>query len=135
MFNTEKRMLNWLRAKLPGHWVSVETYVTQGYPDVNYATSVDSISFEGWMELKVVGSLACRANFRKEQFAWITSRFKAGGRVHVVIGTRDGYIKVVPVRGLRDLLKGEIAGEVAGKVFKTKDKHFEVKLLRYLRDN
>ncbi len=94
----EKRLREWLMRLHGVHWQPVETYTSQGVPDLNYRT----LNHEGWIELKTIrrparASTLVNIELRSSQVAWISKRQQAGGTVWVLLAI--GYHTLVLLTG------------------------------------
>jgi hypothetical protein len=79
------------RAKLPGHWQSIESGLTgTGTPDANYC--IDGI--EGWVEFKA--TKGWKVTMRPGQIGWIFKRTLHGGRVWIAIRRKEDELWLVP---------------------------------------
>ena len=93
------------RAKLPGHWQSVESGGTGlGIPDSNYCIK----GIEGWVEFKQTKGWAVR--MRPEQIGWIFKRTLEGGRVWVAVRRKEEELWLVPGSSVRVLASEGLQG-------------------------
>lgn len=93
------------RAKLPGHWQSIETGLTgRGTPDANYC--IDGV--EGWVEFKMTKGWAVK--MRPEQIGWIFKRTLNGGRVWIAVRRKDDELWLVPGSMVRTLASEGLKG-------------------------
>ena len=97
-FTDEKKVYQWLKGHIKGHWTRVENNAGRGFPDVNFC--IDGC--DGWTELKVVKSKkpptsldAIKVRIRPSQFAWLTERARHHGNCSITIGFPSGHLVVV----------------------------------------